>query len=406
MKSILYVTLIEDPINNGILNSQVISVLKRLVEAGHRVTLFSAPSKRFFARHTAEEVAQFQARLDSVKVKFLYSPVPVLTNASIRFFLIPWLVLFSLPAVLFLALRENADVIHCRSYPASLVGMLVKMLTGKKFIFDMRGVYPEEGGFLFPSWHRKGLNFNTWKWLEKRMLVAADNVVVVSECFKQHVLNEYPEHADAFRMKIVVIICGVSSETTIDRPLPLTSMHDPVRLVYSGTLDGWTTPELLAKTYRNILDSNAQRFVLNIYTTSNQDTIRNAFSGEGIGGDEYAIQRLKADEVAAKLRENDIGILVRESSIVNEVSFPVKLGEYLAAGLPVIINSALIGAGEFVLKHNVGVVLGEGCSIYKMTEDASICRSGIRGALEELSNASQSYVAMYAEHESCKGKIN
>lgn len=407
MRSILYVTLIEDPINNGILNSQVISVLRGVVKAGHRVTLFSAPSKKLFSKHSTEEVEEYKQKLSGIGIKFFCSPIPVLSNASIRFFLIPWLILFSLPALLFVAVNQKAEILHCRSYPASLVGMLVKILTGKKYIFDMRGVYPEEGEFLFSSWHKRSLNFRTWKLIEKFMLLTADHIVVVSDRFKQHVLSEYPAHADAIKNKISTIVCGVAPESIVNNDIPKASLHDPIRLVYSGTLDGWTSPELLAKTYRQILEHNTQHnFVLNIYTTSNQELIHKAFNAEGIDSSKYFVQRLKADEVAAKLRQNDIGILVRESSVVNEVSFPVKLGEYLAAGLPVIINSALIGAGEFVLKHNVGVVLDESYSIVKLTADASLFRNGIDGVLEELSNTSQSYVVLYADQLNCKGNVN
>lgn len=397
MKSILYVTLIEDPINNGILNSQVISVLKGVVKAGHRVTLFSAPSKYFFSRHSSEEIAQFKQKLNSSGIKFYCSPIPVLSNASIRFYLIPWLILFSLPAVLFVAVRGKVEVIHCRSYPASLIGMLVKMLTGKKFIFDMRGVYPEEGEFLFPNWHKGSLNFKTWKLVEKWMLLSADHIVVVSDHFKQHVLSEYPTHADAIKEKVSTIVCGVAPESIVNNEIPKTSPHEPIRLVYSGTLDGWTSPKLLAKTYRQILEHNKQHnFVLNIYTTSNQELIRSAFINEDIDSSKYFVQRLNADEVASKLRENDIGILVREKSIVNEVSFPVKLGEYLAAGLPVVINSALAGAGEFVVENKIGVELEkEQFSLHKILTnfDVSSQQSCVTARL--LSNNADLYVPLY-----------
>lgn len=406
MSNILYVTLIENPINNGIINSQVIGVLEQLAEAGHKVTLFSAPSNRLFARHTEQEIMQFQAKLARNSIKLCCFPIPVLTNASVRFFLIPWLLLFSLPAVLFVALKENVDVIHCRSYPAGLVGMLVKILTRKKYVFDMRGIYPEEGSFLFPSWHKGSLNFKAWKWIEGYMLRSADHIVVVSERFRQHVLSEYPAYADDLEKKISTIVCGIATGTMLDRLPSRMSPHNPIRLVYSGTLDGWTSPQLLAETYRKIVVGNPQQvFWLNIYTTSNQDAIRDALKAVEIGDDKYAIQRLRSDEVQSKLRENDIGILVRESSVVNMVSFPVKLGEYLAAGLPVVINDALIGAGEFVLRHNVGVVLDEGHSIQTLTT-SSVCLNGIAGALAELANTAQSYVTMYASQLSSERAVN
>ena len=399
MKSILYVTLIEDPINNGILNSQVISILKSISEKGHRVALYSAPSKKLFGKHSNQDVEIYKKNLYDFDIKFYCSPIPVLTNASIRFYLIPWLILFSLPSVLIAAAKQKSTILHCRSYPASLIGMLVKILTGKKFIFDMRGVYPEEGAFLFPNWHKDGFNYKTWKYIEKHMILAADHIVVVSDRFKQHILSEYPGHSDAINEKTSTIVCGVSTENIIHNDRPKISPHDPIRLVYSGTLDGWTSPELLASTYNQILKHNTQHnFLLNIYTTSNQESVHKAFFTEGIDSSKYFIQCFKAEEVATKLRENDIGILVRERDIVNEVSFPVKLGEYLAAGLPVTINSALAGAGKFILENNAGVELDEEqYSLQKilMNFDDSIQKSLATAIL--LTNNDSRYLSLYKQ---------
>jgi hypothetical protein len=117
---------------------------------------------------------------------------------------------------------------------------------------------------------------------------------------------------------------------------------------------------------------------------------------EGIDSSKYFIQSLKSNEVAEKLRENDIGILVREKSIVNEVSFPVKLGEYLAAGLPVVINSALIGAGRFVVENNVGVELKtEKFSLNKLLSDFEGCVQRCHGAVTSLSKNDDQYLSLY-----------
>ena len=70
----------------------------------------------------------------------------------------------------------------------------------------MRGVYPKEGEFLFPNWHKDGLNYKIWKHIEKHMLLTADHIVVVSDRFKQHILSEYPAHADVIKDKITTIL--------------------------------------------------------------------------------------------------------------------------------------------------------------------------------------------------------
>lgn len=397
MSHVLYLTLIEDPINNGIIRSQVLSVLKHIANEGRRVTLLSAPSRRLFSVHARDEIRRFKEGLNSCGIRFLCYPMPLLSNGFVRLAYLPWLIAFAFPLALIISVFLRVNVIHCRSYPAGLIGMLVKWVTGKTYIFDMRGVYPEEAAFLFRNWNRDGLNFRAWKWLERKMLESADRVIVVSERFRTHLSEEYPGLHEKLVQKVNVIFCGIeSTDVQAVRPTDGT-LGRPIRLVYSGSIDGWTSPELLAKTYKGIVAVNASsQFFLSVYTTSDQQKIRAAMSAENIPPDTYQIERLKVSEVMPRLSQNDFGILVRESSVVNEVSFPVKLGEYLAAGLPVIVNPALAGAGVFIKKHNVGIVLDSTWSLDGLIS-GEVKPEDIADAVNELVNTPKAYSAVYAE---------
>ena len=43
-----------------------------------------------------------------------------------------------------LALKSRAEIVHCRSYIGSLIGLVVKRRTGARLIFDMRGFWADE----------------------------------------------------------------------------------------------------------------------------------------------------------------------------------------------------------------------------------------------------------------------
>lgn len=62
-------------------------------------------------------------------------------------------------------------------------------------------------------------------------------------------------------------------------------------------------------------------------------------------------------QVAAYLREARLGFLVREPNLVNEVSWPMKLGEYLGAGAPVVITRCGWDAERLVERHRCGLVI-------------------------------------------------
>jgi glycosyltransferase involved in cell wall biosynthesis len=66
------------------------------------------------------------------------------------------------------------------------------------------------------------------------------------------------------------------------------------------------------------------------------------------------------NEVPDYLAAADCGFLLRASSQVNRVASPVKFGEYLASGTPVIMSNGIGDYSELARRENVGVVLPTG----------------------------------------------
>ena len=394
--SILYLILMDDPINNGIIDSQVISVLKKTVASGYQVTLFSVPSHRAFCRHSHQVKNNFIQNLEKDGIKFYCCPLPFLSNGFIKILLLPFVIVYILPFFLLFLLRLRVDIIHCRSYPASFIGMIVKNFSNKKYIFDMRGIYPEEGSFLFKNWNINSINYKCWKVLERYMLLSADKVVVVSEVFKKYILSNNLDEYCRISTKISIINCGIN----VDRLVKFTNRdcltHRPIRLVYSGTLDGWTTPALLANTFIEIMKCNNEYdFLLNVYTTTKISNIVDAFKLALVPFDKYNIEHVMVDSVFEKLCTNDIAILVREDSIVNAVSFPVKLGEYISARLPVVVNSAVKSGADFVEQYKVGKVLCDDYYIADIIENYNFFVSRCDSDVNHFADCQLDYIKIY-----------
>jgi glycosyltransferase involved in cell wall biosynthesis len=63
-------------------------------------------------------------------------------------------------------------------------------------------------------------------------------------------------------------------------------------------------------------------------------------------------------EVASYLHHSEVGFLIRRDNIINRVSFPTKLAEYLASGCWVVVTNLDWDASNYVERHQVGY-LGE-----------------------------------------------
>ncbi|MEX0762472.1 MAG: glycosyltransferase [Dehalococcoidia bacterium] len=85
----------------------------------------------------------------------------------------------------------------------------------------------------------------------------------------------------------------------------------------------------------------------------------------GTGIDPAAMDITSADSpeaVAAMLDEALLGFVVRSEDIVNRVSFPTKIGEYLAAGVPPVTTDMAWAPADLLRSEGVGVLLKAGTS--------------------------------------------
>jgi hypothetical protein len=91
--------------------------------------------------------------------------------------------------------------------------------------------------------------------------------------------------------------------------------------------------------------------------TTDTEEMQRYCTAEGIPQTKSTIVSLPHAEVARYLTAGDIGLLLRESCPVNQVASPVKFGEYLAAGLPVVISDGIGDYSSLVREERLGVTL-------------------------------------------------
>ena len=76
-------------------------------------------------------------------------------------------------------LKNNVDIIHCRSYIPTFIGGMLKVITQKNLIFDMRGLWPEEIALSLRK-GRSSLVFNFLNYLERININQSDSIVALT----------------------------------------------------------------------------------------------------------------------------------------------------------------------------------------------------------------------------------
>lgn len=127
-------------------------------------------------------------------------------------------------------------------------------------------------------------------------------------------------------------------------------------LVYVGTVSLWNRlePIFVLFNYIRLLVPSATFLCL----TPDTENAVSAFERAHIPEHVYEIDSVPNANMMEFLRQRaDIGVLLRDDSMINRVASPIKTGEYLAAGLPVIATDNIGDVSALLRDEDVGFVL-------------------------------------------------
>jgi len=264
-------------------------------------------------------------------------------------------------------LRHRVDIIHARSHVAGAMGLALKAIFRVKLIFDFRGLMAEEyvdNGV----WAESSVPFRMVKWVERALIARADRVVVLTEKLKSMLSQA------GMRSKISVIPCCIDLSKYPERPGRRSAGH--ITLAYTGSTTGRYMLREMIAFFKILREKSEVPAHFLIVTRTDRPAVESAFAEAGIDPASYSITEATPAEVPGLLSSADIGISFIKPSQALAGATPTKIGEYLAAGLPV-ISSMGIGDTDDILKaENVGTTIA--------TFDRSAYEPAIRDLLDVL----------------------
>lgn len=255
----------------------------------------------------------------------------------------------------YIILRNKVDVVHARAVIASLVGFPAARFLSKKFIFDTRGIDSEEyvdAG----SWPRGGLKHKIVGFLEGFLTKHSDHIVVLTKKFKGIFEETYPGKRSA----LSVIPCAVDTEkfkpsedNKLAREL---GIEDKSVIVYSGSLGTWYMLAEMIDFFECAvkLDKNVHFLIL---TQTDKEYVTDLIQKKGLDASSVTVDTVRHGLMPAYLSLCTAGIFFIKPVFSKLSSSPVKFGEYLLSGLPVIINKGIGDTEEIVRENRVGIIV-------------------------------------------------
>ena len=257
--------------------------------------------------------------------------------------------------------RKQIEMVHARGHIPATIAVWLKVCLDTKLIFDLRGLMAEE--YVDAEHWRKGnLPYRITKSMEVKILAAADAIVTLTERIWP-IISEWeglrgrtPHHE--------VIPCCVDlarfrfSEQERARRRKELRLDDQFTIVYSGSLDGWYLTDTMADFFASVVRRNPKAHMLWL-TTGSHDRVRELMRGRNISKENFSVLSVAAADVPSYLAAADAGLSFIKRCVSKVASSPTKNGEYLACGLPVIINEGIGDSDALVDQWQAGVLIEE-----------------------------------------------
>ena len=246
--------------------------------------------------------------------------------------------------------RRGIDLVHARSYVPAMMALALKRLTGARFIFDMRGLWPDEK-VAAGDWRQDGLLYRTAKAFERGFLLEADAVVSLTHAAVEALRGSPMLRGRAVRFEVI--------PTCVDPALfraGAAAGPRPFTLGYLGSVGGRYRFDAVLDCFQQLRALRPEAR-LRIINRGGHAAIRETLRDRGVPDDCVELSAEDRPGVARALGGVDAGVLFYRAGVSTLGTAPTRLGELLASGIPCLANAG-VGDVERVLEgEGVGVVL-------------------------------------------------
>ena len=260
------------------------------------------------------------------------------------------------------AFARKPDIVHGRSYlPTAVADVVASIVPGARLLFDCRGLLGDENVDA-GHWTRDRLEYRLVKRYETRAFARSDGVVFLTHALERWVRDE---HLLGSRTRVEVIPCCVDLDTfqfdggarkRIRREL---GIEDRLVVAYSGSLGSWYREREIAAFASAVKRRSSRPVSFLLLTPSPPDELLGMLESNGFQRSELVFRRVRPSEMPAHLSAADIGVSFIKSCFSKKASSPTKVAEYLACGLPVVLNGDIGDQAELAVETESCVVLDD-----------------------------------------------
>ena len=262
-----------------------------------------------------------------------------------------------------LSKRHDIKIIHTRSYVACIAAYLLKKILKIKYIFDIRGFWVDEK-VEANSLREDSRLFRILKNIEKVLFKDADAIVTLTNASIPAIENILPSIQ---KQKIIVIPTCVDLDKFTLPTIRDFSDKDKLVIGYVGSVGGMYDFKkvIQAVCYIQSLGKNVEFVVI---TMSNHLDVNEEIKKSKSKILNYKVFSSNYEDIPKYLNQMHFGIYFYNRKNSRTACAPTRLAEFLACGVPVIVNPG-IGDQDDILS-NSGNPVGASISTFKDIDKA------------------------------------
>jgi glycosyltransferase involved in cell wall biosynthesis len=266
-----------------------------------------------------------------------------------------------------LVFEHKIQLLHCRSYLSSLIGLGFKKKHGTKFLFDMRGFYANErvDGNIWPqSTYIFKKIYEFFKRKEIEFCQHADYTISLTYNGEKEIHSWKNVNNNPIPIQVIPCCADLDffsrkniNPTQVDELKKKLNINDNnFVLSYLGAIGTWYLTDEMLQFFKQLkLAKNNAIFL--IITAENPEIVYSSAAKQGIDKSSLRVFRATRNEVVQLLSFTNFSIFFIKPAYSKKASSPTKLGELLSMGVPVICNSNVGDVQHIVETSNTGIVI-------------------------------------------------
>jgi glycosyltransferase involved in cell wall biosynthesis len=258
--------------------------------------------------------------------------------------------------------KHRIGLVHARSHVAAAMALVLKRTIGCKVLFDIRGLIADEYVDA-DHWKTDQLKYRLTKRMERVFYRELDAFIVLTNRLKADLVGSEPFLRNR-KDDITVIPCCVDLEKFSsfqgerDRLRREFGWSDRQVLIYVGKLSNRYLPEDMAGFF-SVLREMDSRWFFQVLTQSDARIMETALRQQNVPSDSYDIRFVPRDRLPSLLAAGDAAIGFYTLGLSRACVSPTKVGEYLAAGMPVASSSEIGDCDQMIGDNQLGVIVRE-----------------------------------------------